>query len=162
MPQGAFHYAFRSKRELIAEIMKLEVPANLDSVWNEIDASASVEDGLHKLLSCYWSHVEADWHEQLVLSELLAYALRDPELSSIPAETQEYYRRYLADVVERLAKQTNTRWDTDREVMAGLLLSALQGLTVVWLSDADDCFARELLSHHVKDLAKHAIPINPS
>lgn len=160
MSQGSFHYAFRSKHELITEIMKSEVPDNLESVWGDIDYNSGVEYGLHKLLSYYWSHVEDDWNEQLVLSELAAYALRNPDLSNISAEIQDYYQRFLAEVLERLAEQTNTRWDTDTALLSGVLLSVLQGLTVIWLSNRDDRAARQILSCHVKDIAKHATPVN--
>jgi len=84
MPLGVFHYAFRSKAELMAVVT--ETIAQQSKA--EIDAatlSGTMDDPYELVvggLCAYFEHVVAHPHEHLVTYELTTTALRDPELGA--------------------------------------------------------------------------------
>ena len=85
MPLGVFHYAFRSKQELMA--MVTETIACAARPTSTRPSSSGDTPDLYELvhagLSAYFDHVVAHPEEHLVTYELTATALREPELVEV-------------------------------------------------------------------------------
>lgn len=92
MPLGIFHYAFRSKQELMAKVT--ETIARQSKA--EIDAAVltgpppELYDVILAGLSAYFDHVVGNPHEHLVTYELTTAALRDEELGDVAQRQYDY------------------------------------------------------------------------
>lgn len=160
VPHGVFHYCFRSKEELIAEIVRAEAEVNLDDAWAQIGPDDDLSSALRHLMHAYWRHVEDDPEGQLVLLELTNHALREPELADAPRTEHETYLTTLTGHLTRLAEHTETTWDLDLRVLAGMLLAVLDGLTATWLSTRDTPATHAILDAFADSLAARAHPRN--
>ncbi|MBP2328162.1 AcrR family transcriptional regulator [Kibdelosporangium banguiense] len=145
MPHGAFHYCFRSKQELYAALLAADINTGLDGVWPVITPQADPTSTIRTLLRTFFSTVEADPETELVLTELIGFALREPELHGLPAWE---HRAYLAKAVvhlERLADEAQLDYTIDIQLLAEMVVATLSGVTSSWLSHRDNRIAHESL-----------------
>ncbi len=143
MSLASFHYAFASRDELIdlliAEVVAGERTAVVPAELGGKDLEQLVAEGLNG----YLDHLRADPpHEQAML-ELAQFALRDrPPLAR---ELYEQYHAIARASLDLAAEATGARWTVDVDVVARLLVSVTDGLTLSWLVDRDDDAARGLI-----------------
>ncbi|MFX4292903.1 TetR/AcrR family transcriptional regulator [Streptomyces bohaiensis] len=153
MPHGAFHYCFRSKRELYAALLATDINVDLSAVWPAVDPAAPPVDNLRTLFRAYWEAVVADPEAQRVLTDLTGLALREPELRGLPAwEHRSYLERTAADL-ERFAEQAHVEYAHGTAEMADLVLTVVSGATTLWLAHGDDDAARRTLDRYAVLLA---------
>ncbi|WP_176451757.1 TetR/AcrR family transcriptional regulator [Enemella dayhoffiae] len=155
MPHGAFHYCFNSKRELYAALLATDISADLDQTWAQINPSGDVKASIHALLTGYWSTVEADPQTQIVLTELTTLALRDPDLAELPAWEQRAYRDQVVAHLNRFATQADVTYAIPIPLLAGMILSALNGVTDSWLAHRDDDEATRQLDEFAEVFASY-------
>ncbi|MGN6036655.1 TetR/AcrR family transcriptional regulator [Brevibacterium casei] len=146
MPHGAFHYCFRSKRELYAALLATDINTDLDQAWAQMGGTADVRASIHALLEAYWRTVEVDPEAQIVLTELTTLALRDPELRELPEWEQRAYRERVVAHLERFADRAGVTYTIPASLLADMILAALSGITTSWLSERDDAAARQTIS----------------
>ena len=92
MPQGAFHYCFASRDELLTEVAAVMLPRELAArPPRRSTRGGSLVDTVHRALLAYWELVEAEPRAHQVIYEITALALRDPALS---APTRARYAGY--------------------------------------------------------------------
>ena len=129
-PQGAVHYAFRDKNELLAGVV-MEVGAQVervlrDAVRPEKGLAAALHDGLH----AYWDHVVGDDGLQLLQYELTVFSRRTPGFEWL-AEAQ--YTRYAAVVEEvfraALAHEPDPP-EVDLAALSRFTVAAVDGLII--------------------------------
>src|SRR5580765_7230147 len=60
MPQGAFHYCFNSRDELLTEVAAVMLPRELRAATQAIGRSGTLVDTVHRALLAYWTLVEAE------------------------------------------------------------------------------------------------------
>lgn len=156
MPHGTFHYCFRSKRELYAELLSADINVDLDHAWAQIDPTGEVRASIHALLDAYWRTVEADPAAQIVLTELTTLALRDPELRELPEWEQRAYHRRVTEHLERFAARADIEYAIPVALLAEMILAALSGITSSWLSARDDENARRALAEFADVFATYA------
>ncbi|MFF8632394.1 TetR/AcrR family transcriptional regulator [Streptomyces werraensis] len=147
MPHGAFHYCFRSKKELYVALLSADVNVTLDAVWPSVMPSGDTAEAIRALLRAYWAIVEADPETQLVLSELIDLALRDPELSELPAWEHRAYHDKIVSHLERFLEEARLDLTVDIEVVAEMIISAIGGVVASWLSHRDSAVAVEALDN---------------
>ncbi|MFJ7213671.1 TetR/AcrR family transcriptional regulator [Amycolatopsis sp. NPDC098790] len=145
MPHGAFHYCFRSKQELYTALLTTDINNSLDAVWPVISPKAEAADNIRTLLRSFWSLVEADPETELVLIELVSFALREPELHELPVWEHRAYLGKAVAHLERLAEEARLDYTIDLQVLAEMVIATLSGVTSSWLSHRDDGVARETL-----------------
>src|SRR3954469_1695771 len=93
MPLGVFHYAFRSKQELMALVVQT-IARRSRAVMDQAVFSgqtAEVSEIVKAVMLAYFNHVVAHPHEHLVTYELTTSALRDPELEEVAKEQYDFY-----------------------------------------------------------------------
>ena len=122
MAQSRFHYCFRSKAELLREVVETMVRNQVTSV---LGASGDVRTALR----AYARHL-VDHPEQHLLSyELTQYALRTPGLASLAAQQYQAYLDGAAEVLTTLG--------IDDPSAPRLVVALLDGVTLQWLVDRD-------------------------
>ncbi len=147
MPLGVFHYAFRSKQELmvmvtetIARRSKTEIDAAV-LTGAERDLAAIVRAGL----SAYFDHVVAHPEEHLVTYELTTAALRDDEMGDMATRMYAYYLGENQKLLEAAASALDVVFLEPVEVVSRYVFSTMDGLALNYLAQGDEDQARAVL-----------------
>jgi AcrR family transcriptional regulator len=153
MPHGAFHYCFRSKKELYAAILAGDIETDLEGAWPDIRPDASPAENIHTLLLAYWSQIEIDPDAQRVYFDLGGVAARDPELQELPHWEHQAALEKATGYIRRLATEAGVTYLSEESVLAELVLAALSGVAWSWLSHGDNARARQSLHQFAGVLA---------
>ena len=154
MALGAFHYAFRSKDELLRAVIE-RMNTQIDQALRAAVAAdgENLASALESIVQAYWDYVEGTPHVQLAQFELTIHALRDPELQPLAAW---HYER-LADTVSAvMASVPGAPAETEREALARFLIATMDGLILHHCVQADLEAARERLKRYLT--AMHHAP----
>jgi AcrR family transcriptional regulator len=158
MPRGSFHYCFRSKDELLRELITVVVG---DMVQAARDAPGERGDLLQRLrtgLRALWGSVTEHPDEQLVLYELTTYALRDPATVELARWQYESYYGQATEYLTFVAEQEGIGWSLPMPTLARLLVTVIDGLSLNWLPDRDSAAALGVLDAFAAHLATLAAP----
>src|SRR5690554_2817643 len=152
MPLASFHYAFRSRdeliRQVIASVVEGEKAAAVDSLVPGADLQSTVRAGLQ----AYFDLVVASPSHEQAMFELFHYSLRTGDLADLPQAQYESYHATVREVLEVGARLTGMRWTTPVDDVARLVVVFTYGITLAWLADRDaDAAGRTM------DLAASAI-----
>jgi AcrR family transcriptional regulator len=123
---GAFHYAFRSKDELLRAVIERlasQISETLDSLAN--GDRRDLQHAVEAIIRGLWDYVEAHPDLQLAQYELTIHALRDPTLRELAAAQ---YDRYVAIVVDTLEGIPDAPAGQERVELARFLVATLDGL----------------------------------
>jgi AcrR family transcriptional regulator len=153
MPQGAFHYCFGSRDELLREVATGLLPDEITAAVAVIDRSGSLAECLERALLAYWELVEADLGAHQVLYEITTAALRDPGSRDV---AEQQYARYLQgaeQVLERIAEVRRIQWRRPIPVLARQVVTVVDGLTLHYAVDRDRDAARAALAAFAQDVA---------
>lgn len=143
MSLASFHYAFTSRDELIDLLIAEVVAGERTAVVPEELGGKSLEQLIAEGLNGYLDHLRRDPpHEQAML-ELAQFALRDRP--SLARELYEQYHAIARASLDMAAEATGVHWSVDVDIVARLLVSVTDGLTLSWLVDRDDDAARTLV-----------------
>lgn len=147
MPLGVFHYAFRSKAELmavvtqrIAQQSKAEIDAATLSGATQ-DPVALVTSGL----CAYFDHVVAHREQHLVTYELTTTALRDVELVSVAKQQYDYYLAENEQLLIAVAALVGVEFTEPVQVVNRYVFSVMDGLALNWLARGDEEEARKVI-----------------
>lgn len=151
---GAFHYAFSSKSELVAAVMR-RIGARMEEAMHAAitGSPATLADAVTEVLTSYEAFVESDPQMQLARQELTVRALRDPQLRSLVAEQRAQAQAAAVSVLTA----TGTANGTDVHALASYLVATLDGLVLHRLVDPDGANDRvQLHRAAVAALLEHA------
>ncbi|HET7736018.1 MAG TPA: TetR family transcriptional regulator [Nocardioidaceae bacterium] len=160
MPLGVFHYCFRSKEELIEQVMVSINEATFDAALPALTGSETFVELVHGGLQAYWAHVVEDVAPHQLTYELTQYALRAaPEIARKQYESYlDLTGKYLLAIAE-LAQHT---WDVPVEILARYLLAMIEGCTFQLLVDGDETAGFTVLASFGEHLARSARPAVPA
>lgn len=137
MPLASFHYAFRSRDELIREVIATVVDgeraAAVASLTPGADLRATVRAGFH----AYFDLVVASPSHEQAMFELFHYSLRTDELADLPRVQYVNYHALAREVLQAGAKLTGMRWAVPVDDVARLIVVFTDGITLAWLADRD-------------------------
>jgi AcrR family transcriptional regulator len=145
MPLSSFHYCFRSKNELLGELAGQMVSTEVSAAAQVLTPEDGLEVTIRGALRAYWQLVEESPGEHQVLYELTQVALRTPGLEGL---AQRQYARYQAgcrEMIERIGVACEVEWLLPLDVLARMLVTLLDGLTLNWLVDRDSAQALAVL-----------------
>jgi AcrR family transcriptional regulator len=142
MTQSRFHYCFRSKAELLHEVVTAMVGNQVTSVLSAVRTGGDVGSALR----AYCQHLidNPEWHQ--LSYELTQYALRTPGLAELAAQQ---YQAYLDGAAEVMAV-------VGARVPARLVVAVLEGVTLQWLVDRDDAAALDTLYSFAEQFGQRA------
>jgi AcrR family transcriptional regulator len=147
MPLGVFHYAFRSKAELMAmvtETIARQSKADIDAaVFSAPDLE--LYDVVLAGLKAYFDHVIANPHEHLVTYELTTTALRDDELGDVAKRQYDYYLEQNEQLLVAAAEVLAIEFLHPLPVISRYAFSVMDGLALNYLARGDAAEATEVL-----------------
>jgi AcrR family transcriptional regulator len=161
MPLGVFHYAFRSKQELMAmvtETIARRSKADIDAAVLS-EGEPDLYDLVHGGLRAYLDHVVAHPDEHLVTYELTATVLRDPEMRDVADRQYRYYLDENEKLVRAVAEMIGFDYSLPIPVITRFVTSLMDGLALNYLAKGDEEEAREvvaLLATTLVGFAMHA------
>jgi AcrR family transcriptional regulator len=123
---GAFHYAFRSKDELLRAVIErlaAQIADTLDGLRN--GDRQDLQHAVEAIIRGVWDYVEAEPDVQLAHYELTIHALRDPALRELAAWQ---YDRYVEIVSHALEGVPDAPVGAERIELARFLVATLDGL----------------------------------
>lgn len=156
MPLATFHYCFRSRNELLRELITFLTTMESQAASDAMTPSGDFREMVRQALRGYLGHLVANPGYELFLFELNHYALRTPELHDL---AEEQYRRYYETVTELLvnaAELAGMTWTIEMPQLARLVVMITDGATTTWLADRDTdaaLAALDLAADHVAALA---------
>ncbi len=156
MPLSAFHYCYRSKNELLAELTDALVARETAAALATLRPGADVHEALRTGLRGYWQLVEAAPDEHRVTYELTQYAYRTTGLEDLPRRQYRSYFDGASTVLRALAEAAGVSWSIPLPVLARMLATVLDGLTLGWLADRDGAQALAVLDQFALQLASYA------
>ena len=153
MALAAFHYSFRSKQELLENVIETITGHTLNLAVEALGAEGTAEEKVRSALEMYWRHLVANPGEHRVTYELTQYALRQPGLATV---AKRQYEAYIAAATKLIAS-LDVNWTAPVPVVARYLISVMDGLTLLWLNEGGDDTARaalDLAGEHLVSLIR--------
>jgi AcrR family transcriptional regulator len=158
MPRGSFHYCFRSKDELLQELIRVVVGDMLQAAEAAHVDDRSLTENLRAGLRAMWESVIEHPDEQLVTYELTTYALRDETTAHLARWQYDNYYGQAIDYLNFVARSEAIEWSLPMPVVARLLVTVVDGLSLNWLADRDSESALGVLDALATQLASSAAP----
>jgi AcrR family transcriptional regulator len=147
MPLGVFHYAFRSKQELmtmVTETIARQSKAEIDAAVLG-DEPPELLDLIVAGLCAYFDHVVEHPHEHLVTYELTTNAIRDEELTDVAKRQYDYYLDQNAALLEAVAELMGFEYTEPLPVINRYVFSVMDGLALNFLAKGDEEEARAVV-----------------
>ncbi len=156
MQIGVFHYCFRSKEELILEVMETISRRMFAAVADVFSSSTDPAEIIHGALRAYWGDIRANPLQHLLNRELTQHALRQPgEEAAAVAQYAGYADGIEAFLVE-IARIGGCTWRTPVDELARFTLATIEGVTIQWLVSRDEQMSQRLLDHLAAHLCADA------
>lgn len=162
MPLASFHYAFRSRDEMISELIEYVVENEGRAAIATLSGDRDIQSAVRAGLQAYFDILTADPSHEQAMFELLHYALRTDELSELPRAQYGMYRRTAGKVLSAGATMAGVSWRLPLDQMARLLVTFISGLTLAWLADRDDAAAALTMDFAAESIAALAAPLTAS
>lgn len=159
MPLASFHYAYRSRNELMRELISLVVDQTSTAVFSALHSGSDIRTAVRDGLQGYFDHLKADPGREQVMFELQQFALRTEGFEDLARGQYETYHRAAAEVLEVGCAAANVRWSAPLADIARLLVTLTDGITLAWLADRDDAAATRSLDLAADALAALAVPL---
>lgn len=157
MPVSVFHYCFRSRDELIGELIRRLGVAEREAVWAGITAEGDLADVLVSAADAYLAHLTERPGQEQMLFELNHYALRTPGMAHLAAEQMAMYLESARVVIARVAELAGITWAIDPEELARLVITITDGITTTWLADRDTEASRATMRRLLELVASYAV-----
>jgi AcrR family transcriptional regulator len=158
MSLASFHYAFRSRDELIAELIAYVVENETVAASSTLHGGGDLESTIRIGLLSYLDLVAADPDRELAMFELTQYALRTGDLGE--AAKAQYARYYAAAeaLVRAASERTGWTWSRPADEIARIVVTLTDGLTLSWLVHRDDAVTRPVVDFAARALAALGVP----
>jgi AcrR family transcriptional regulator len=155
---GVVHYAYRSKDELLRDVALAATQQLSDAAVAGLKPGGDLRATLRATLRDVWRMVEDDPDTQLALYELTTYCLRTPGLADVATEQYVSYTAVAAATLEAVAAACDVTFDADRQLLARLLGTVIDGGMLAWLADRDTAAAIAAIDLFIEHLVSIARP----
>ena len=145
MSLASFHYAFRSRDEMMRELVAFVVADEQRVSLEALDPDADIRSAVRAGMRAYFELLRAHPSREQALQELVQYSLRTPGLEHLPRAQYASYFHTARVLLERGAENAGVQWSLPTEQLARILIAITDGLTVAWLADRDDEAAGTLI-----------------
>lgn len=153
MPLASFHYAFRSRDEMLHELVAHIVEGEGRAAAATLAGAGDIRSALRAGLQAYFDTLKAEPNREQAMFELLHYSMRTSELNDLPRAQYSMYRRTAGELLRAGAEAAGVVWRLPLEQMARLLVTFLSGLTLAWLAERDDAAAAVTMDFAADSLA---------
>lgn len=153
MPLASFHYAFRSRDEMIRDLVAFVVGEERMVILASLRPGADARSAIRAGIQAYFELVVSEPGREQAMFELLHYALRTPALADLPRFQYDSYHRVVTEVLLAGALHAGVEWSIPVDDLARLAVALTDGLTLSWLADRDDAAAARLMDSMADALA---------
>lgn len=157
MSLASFHYAFRSRDEMMRELVAFVVQDEQRVSLEALDPDADIRSAVRAGMQAYFDLLRAHPSREQALQELVQYSLRTPGLEHLPRAQYASYFHTARVLLERGAENAGVQWSLPIEQLARILIAITDGLTVAWLADRDDEAADRLIDFAVDTIGALAM-----
>lgn len=158
VPLGTLHYAFQSKDELFKAVLADIIGELRDALQALAQQGAGLEPTLRAALQGGLSRVTVRPQTHLLQYELFTYALRTPGLDSLARWQYGQYCDIIARSCQQAAASAAETCAVGFDVIARVLVAALDGLILQYLADPDHDRASADLDHVISAVVALARP----
>jgi AcrR family transcriptional regulator len=157
---GIVHYCFRSKEELLGEVVK-ELATEAYTAAAEALPGAG-DDLLRAALKAFWTLMESTPERQLLTYEVITWALRTPDVEPIAREQRDRQIDGIQQLMTLIADAARIEWTRPVDDLARMVLNVTDGVVLSWLVDHDsdaavrslDAFAGQFATYTKKSTRK--------
>jgi TetR/AcrR family transcriptional repressor of acrEF/envCD operon len=151
---GIVHYCFRSKEELLHEVIRVITEAQVVAARVAITPGADIASSVRNAFLGFWQLVEATPDAQLLTYELTSWALRNAETEPLAREQRAAQLAGIEQILDEISTATGATWSLPPDQLARMTLAITDGVTLGWLVDRDtksaiqdlETFADQLLT----------------
>ena len=158
MVLATFHYCFRSRDELLRELMIMLSLKERVAATEAMKPGSDMRELLRQASYGYLEHLEEDPGHELVLFELNHYALRSPELRDLADEQYRRYYESATQILEGAAQLADVSWSVELPALARIVVAMIDGLTTTWLVDRDSDRSKEVIDMLSEYVSSKAVP----
>jgi AcrR family transcriptional regulator len=147
MPLGIFHYAFKSKHELLVRVIQeiaKQSKGDIDAAVLE-QPDLQLEELATAGLMAYFDHVVAHPDEHLLTYELTQFALRTEGFEGVAKEQYSYYLQENEALLAALAEIMQIEFVAPLPVVSRFAFSLMDGLALNYLAIGNEEEAREVV-----------------
>ncbi|WP_327318769.1 TetR/AcrR family transcriptional regulator [Streptomyces sp. NBC_01235] len=159
MPLGVFHYCFKSREELLQEVITRLTDSSVATARQVFASEGDLGSRIANSLNAFWQGVEASPGEHQVGYELTHYALRQAGFEELAQRQYAHYLEVHQELLAEAAESAGIQWTVPLSVLARYMNSVLDGVTLCWLVDRDSESSRDVLrlaAQHLEALTEKA------
>lgn len=160
MSLASFHYAFRSRDEMMSELVAHVVGFQRESIAATV--SPELRTSLRAGLRAYLDLLVQDPVRELALLEIMQYAMRTPGLEPLVRAQWASYRAAAESLLTEAARAAGVNWSVPVTEIARVVITITDGVTLGWLADRDDAAATRTLDLAADAIAALAAPTGAS
>jgi AcrR family transcriptional regulator len=154
---GIVHYCFRSKEELLHEVIRVIAEAQVVAARSAIVPGGDVRESVRNAFLGFWRLVEATPDAQLLTYELTSWALRNAETEPLAREQRASQLAGIVEILDEISAATGASWSLPAGQLARMTLAITDGVTLGWLVDRDTKAAVQALEVFADQLIKLAL-----
>ncbi|WP_328333874.1 TetR family transcriptional regulator [Kribbella sp. NBC_00382] len=154
---GIVHYCFRSKEELLHEVIRVIAEAQLVAARAAIVPGGDVATSVRNAFLGFWQLVEATPQAQLLTYELTSWALRNAETEPLAKEQRASQLAGIEAILADISAATGCEWKLPAQQLARMTLAITDGVTLGWLADRDTASAVQTLEMFADQLLGLAV-----
>jgi AcrR family transcriptional regulator len=134
---GVVHYCFRSKEELLHEVIRVIAEAQVEAARTAIVPGADLAASVRNAFVGFWKLVEETPEAQLLTYELTSWALRNADTEPLAREQRERQLAGIEQLLGELSAACDVSWSVPTGQLARMTLAITDGVTLGWLVDRD-------------------------
>jgi AcrR family transcriptional regulator len=158
MSLATFHYCFRSRDELLRELITVVTALEQEAIAAAMQPGEDLRQTLHRGIRGYLEHLTETPGQELFLFELNHHALRTPALHDLANEQHQRYYALAERLLVAAAELSGMAWQLPPAVLARLVVILIDGATTTWLVDRDTEATLAALTPLVDHLSTLAVP----
>jgi AcrR family transcriptional regulator len=158
--QATIHYVFGTKTELYRAVIEAVTSNLVRAVQEGLAPHPHWTEDVAVASQAVWDIIETDNSTALLLIELTAYALRDPDLRDLARDLYDSYQRLAVNAVEVLVERSDEELRIPVDQVADLVVAGLNGLVLSFLVHGDRARSRRDLENLVDSLT--AVAVGPA
>jgi AcrR family transcriptional regulator len=162
MPLGVFHYAFRSKHELMEMVTQTIAQQSKAGIDEAVlgGGQPDLEEVVRAGMLAYFDHVVAHPLQHLVTYELTTAALRDIQLEELGKAQYDYYLEQNEALLSAGAELVGVEFTQPLPVVSRMVFSLMDGLALNWLAKGGEEEARAVIDAAARLLVGLARPVS--
>ncbi len=145
MSLASFHYAYRSRDELLVSVMQRVVDAEVSAVYVSLRPGSDIRESLRAGFDAFLDYVMADPGHERALQELLHHALATPGLDHLARAQYDRYHQAVIELLTEAARAAGVQWDEPVSDVSRFVVTMTDGITLAWLADRDTAAARRMI-----------------